>query len=263
MTCIRWCLFLALLFKYGLGLDVHAQTANFKSMVPTLAHQAFFSRIVHLDPTVLGQAPAISQGHEGRTLWAAMDKVTVYGHFNPGTRWRIVRAPLPIQNPLTDEVLGYVAQDVGAAQWLSGNASTQQNEFQITQSNCEIQVGDLLIPEELSMLPMASSIAAAMPPTVSPVLSEAQVAYLENDRHFVGSLQMIILNQGTQHGLQAGHLVALWHQPWMESSTKGAAAMPNGRALIVHATERMAWALPTGTVWPIRKGDEVSHIRLP
>lgn len=225
------------------------------------ALQAFLTRIVKLEAAELAQAPTIVQGPEGRTLWAAFDKIYAYGDFTANPRWRVVRGASPIQDPVTGDVLGHIVQEIGAAQWLNVNASTQLNTLQISQSNREVQAGDFLIPETLSQQPALSSLLSVMP-SAAPALSQSRVAHLWNDDQMVGSGQIIIVNQGTDQGVQVGHQLALWHQPWMKSNPKPTPE-PNGKALVFHTTDRLAWALPIGTVWPIRKGDEVSALDKP
>jgi hypothetical protein len=244
-----------------LGYWAHAGQVDSQGGISAPPLQAFLTRIVKLEAAELAQAPTIAQGPEGRTLWAAFDKIYAYGDFTPHQRWRVVRGASPIQDPVTGEVLGHIAQDIGAAQWLSLNASTQLNTLQISQSNREIQVGDLLIPEIHSQpLPLSSMLSAM--PSAAPRLSQARVAYLWHDRQMAGSLEIIILNQGTDQGVQVGHPLALWHQPLMKSNAQPNREQ-NGKALVFHTTDRLAWALPIGTVWPIRKGDEVSAIVKP
>ena len=243
------------------GYWAHADQVNTQSVSSTQPLHAFLTRIIKLDAAELAQAPAIAQGPEGRTLWAAFDNIYAYGDFTAHPRWRVVRRTSPIQDPVTGEVLGHIAEDIGAAQWLSLNTSTQLNTLQISQSNREVQVGDLLIPEIHSQQPALNSLLSVMPSAI-PALFQAHVAHLWYDRQMVGSWQIIVVNQGANQGVQVGHQLALWHQPLMKSNAK-ATREPNGKALVFHITDRLAWALPIGTVWPIRKGDEVSDLITP
>ena len=160
----------------------------------------------------LAAAPRIVATQEGRVLLSRGDTAYVRGDLGSEREFRIFREPRPLRDPTTNEMLGYEATYVGAAEYMrqgetrtdaDGKAEIIPATFTVTSIRQEAGVGDRLAPvpprEYTNYAPHA------------PAGADRRADRLDLRRALTaGQNQIVALNRGARDGIERGHVLALW-----------------------------------------------------
>ena len=176
------------------------------------------------------------------------------------TNYRVYRNATPLKDPTTKQILGYEAQYVGRAQLVRGESVAQiANDAEkegapafeivpatidIVSSKQEMLVGDRLVPEPrrelLSYVPRAPTAA---------VSGQVVSVYGSNFAN-ASSNQIIVINKGSQDGLERGHVMALVSDGERlvdkTDNTRPAMKLPNernGLMMVFRTFDRLSYAL--------------------
>lgn len=198
------------------------------SALPTLRAnliEPFLVEPLVVDAETLRRAPRVIATEEERVLMAKGDRMYVRGDASnplesePGEprQYRVFRDAVPLKDPITGEVLGFEAQHLGKAVMVRGegfedstNAKGERVSeyipatFEITGSVEEIRAGDRLLPAPartfLSYIPRAPQIE-----------TDARVVaiYGRSNVSFAGQSQVVVINRGTQDGMEPGEVLSL------------------------------------------------------
>ena len=113
---------------------------------------AFILRHRILSAGELDGSAYVVAGDEGNLISAPGDRIFGRGSFPDGDRaYGIFRPGDIYRDPITQEVLGYQAQDIGNAQLLSSNRD-EVVELEITRVSEEVRIPDRLLPNEERIL---------------------------------------------------------------------------------------------------------------
>lgn len=252
--------------------------------IPTLQNnliEPFLSEPIIVEELTLQSAPRFVATQEGRVLLSEGDRA--YARSASGTalvttpgnprNFRIFRNATALKDPGTGEVLGYEAQYIGRAQLVRGESivpvrgSDTKNgaeaktdivpaTFDIVRSKEEIRTGDRLLPEPplevLSYTPHAPA---------SPVEARIVSVYGSTVAN-VAQNQIVVINRGTQDGMERGHVLAIQTNGERLVDKTGSnwqdIKLPderNGLLMVFRPFEKLSYALVLQATEPAKVGD--------
>jgi LysM repeat protein len=118
---------------------------------------------------------------------------------SPG-RYSVVRVGQPLEDPETGKVLGYMGVFAARARV---DETGKVTSGMLSESARETVIGDLVFPEE------AESAAADIVPHAPPAGIDGQILAVVDGVALIGQYQVVAINRGTKHGLEAGHVLAI------------------------------------------------------
>jgi hypothetical protein len=172
--------------------------------IPTLpfdALRAFLSRPAVLERDQLEDLPYILSGFDGALISGAGSNVYVRGtRGDPGEVYNIVHVGDPLVDPDDNAVLGYEGIFVGQGRVArTGDPST----LLLTETAREALNGDRLLPEE-SLFPQNYY------PRAPETAVDGSIISVLDGVSLIGQYQVVVINRGTRHGLQPGHVLRVW-----------------------------------------------------
>lgn len=256
------------------------------SGLPTLKNQViepFLVEALIVDEGGLLKAPRIVSTQEGRVLLSRGDRAYALGDpANPVSEakgepqeFRVFRNVTPLKDPLTSVVLGYEAQFVGKAQLVRGQAMREvvgkdgkptldivPATIDIVRTKEEMRVGDRLLPEPpremISYVPRAPE--GKVDGRIVSVYGSAVVNAAQS--------QVVVLNRGSNDGLQSGHVLALLKAgPRVLDRTSGTPVeikLPderNGLLMVFRTFDHLSYALILDITDGVRVGDRLAAPR--
>jgi len=235
--------------------------------IPLNLIEPFLNEAVIFGANELDSAPRIVAAREGRVLIGRGDTAYVRGDLGTQRDYRIFREPRPLRDPSTNEILGYEANYVGAAEYIrpgetrnsSGKAEVVPATFTVTSIRQEAGVGDRLSPvppnEFSNYAPHAPQ--GAMAGQIVSVYGEALQA---------GQNQIVSLNRGTRDGMERGHVLALWRDgiTAIDSTdpSRPTIKLPDerhGTLFVFRVFDRMSYALILTVKEPVKAGDRFTQ----
>ena len=181
--------------------------------IPLNLIEPFLNEAIVFENDALQAAPRIVATQEGRVLLSRGDTAYVRGELGGATSFRMFRQARPLRDPQTQEVLGYEAPYIGAAELVRGSAEARVTAavegdivpatFLVTLVRQEAGVGDRLAPvparEFVNYVPHAPQ---------APIT--ARIVSIYGDALTAGQNQIVALNRGAVDGMERGHVLALW-----------------------------------------------------
>ena len=246
-------------------------------IIPALSPSAiepFLAEALIVDDASFALAPRIVATRESRVMLSRGDRGYARSTYS-GTEsvtpplsiakdepinYRVYRNASPLKDPTTKQILGYEAQYVGRAQLVRGESvvsvdsdagkeSTPAFEIipatiDIVSSKAEMLVGDRLVPEPprelLSYVPRAPTTA----------ISGQVVSVYGSNFANASNNQIIVINKGSQDGLERGHVMALVSDGARlvdkTDNTRPAMKLPNernGLMMVFRTFDRLSYAL--------------------
>lgn len=213
--------------------------------------------------------PRIVAAQEGRVMLTRGDSAYVRGDLNnQQTSYRIFREPKPLTDPATNEVLGYEAAYVGVAEFQHpGDARTGADgkpeivpaTFTIGAVRQEVRIGDRLAP------PPARDFDNFVPRAPEGQVN-GQIVSVYGEALYAGQNQIVSLNRGARHGLERGHVLALWRAGSSlidrTDPAKPTLRLPDersGNLLVFRVFDNMSYALILSVQEPVKRGDRFSQ----
>jgi hypothetical protein len=238
------------------------------SSIPFNLIEPFLNDAVIFSANELETAPRIVAAREGRVLIGRGDTAYVRGDLGTQRDFRIFREPQPLRDPTTQEVLGYEARYVGAAEYTrpgetrsaaGGKGELIPATFTVTSIRQEAGVGDRLSPvppnEFSNYAPHAPQ--GAMAGQIVSVYGEALQA---------GQNQIVSLNRGTRDGVERGHVLALWRDGISvidpTDPSRPTIKLPDerhGNLFVFRVFDRMSYALILTVKEPVKSGDRFTQ----
>ena len=245
--------------------------------IPALSPSAiepFLAEALIVDEASFALAPRIVATRESRVMLSRGDRGYARSTYSGAdstvrplstakgepTNYRVYRNATPLKDPTTKQILGYEAQYVGRTQLVRGESVAQIADdagkegapafeivpatIDIVNSKQEMLVGDRLVPEPrrelLSYVPRAPAIA----------LSGQVVSVYGSNFANASSNQIIVINKGSQDGLERGHVMALVSDGERlvdkTDNTRPAMKLPNernGLMMVFRTFDRLSYAL--------------------
>ncbi len=174
--------------------------------IPLEVIRPFLSRPRVVEANTLDLAPYVLASQDEHLIAGAENKVYVRGikPLEERNRYMIFRSgdiyrDVPAEGAKEGEILGYEALYVAGAQMQRfGDPATAL----ITHSEREVLIGDRLLPEE-------DPISEQFIPHAPDHEVDGRIISVVDGVSQIGQYQIVVLNQGAKHGLEAGHVLSI------------------------------------------------------
>jgi LysM repeat protein len=233
--------------------------------IPYDAIKAFLGKPSIVSKEDLKTAPRIAGLRDRHLIAGAGHEFYVKGMQNdaPG-RYSVVRVGDELKDPETGKVLGYMGTFAGAARI---DQIDELSKAQLIDSARETVSGDLLFAEDVQ------TVGADLLPRPSPAGVDGQIIAVVDGVALIGSYQVVAINRGAKHGLEAGHVLAVDAQGEVvaDGSCKAAQkrwsycgnktiTLPSERAgtlLVFKTYDQLSYGLIVDATVPLRVTDRV------
>lgn len=234
-------------------------------VVPYATIAAFLSRPALLESAEIARAPHIVAFRDEHQAVGAGDEFYVRGLDAPeGSRFTVIHVGEHLRDPENGKVLGYEGLYTGSAVMVRrGNPA----KLQLLDTGREALRGDVLFPDN------ASSPIALIPRAPSMPVNGRIMAVVDNV-HLIGQFNIIAINRGKQHGVDAGTVLAIdqagevvpdrgasgWEDYGRSDLLAPKVRLPSereGTLLVFKAYDQMSWALVVGATESIQVADVV------
>lgn len=207
----------------------------------------------------LNNSAYVVAGDQQHLISAPGDRVFGRGPFPDGERaYGIYRASDSYVDPLTGEVLGYQAQDIGNARLLSSNTQ-EVTELEITRVTEEVRIADRLLPLEERILD-----ATFQPRAPDVDIEDGFMIAVDGGLTQIGEMSIVVLNKGKRDGLQIGQVLAVYQTGGLvfDKVSETNVRLPDtraGLAMVFEAFEKASYAIILKASRPLRVGDKVKN----
>lgn len=207
----------------------------------------------------LEDAPYVLAGDQRHLLSVPGDSIYARGNFPEGERaFGIFRSGQAYHDPISNELLGYQAQDIGNAKVLSGS-SEEVVELEITRITEEVRVKDRLLPMQERILD-----ATFHPRPPSEEISDAFMISVPGGVTQIGTNDIVVLNKGSRDGLEAGTVLAVYQagELVLDQVQNDNVQLPDvraGLAMVFEAYEKASYAIILKSDKPLKVGDKVKN----
>lgn len=233
--------------------------------IPPAIIEPFLTRPLVVEPDGLANAPTIVATEDARVILESGNRAFVKGMgASKDGAWFVYRQGSPLVDPDNNTTLGHEAVYLGTARITrAGDPAV----IQLTSVTQEVGVGDKLVPAGKTEVP---SYAPHAPSTQ--VQGRVISTYSKNPRvGEAGPYTVISINRGKSHGLEVGHVLALY-RPGDGASVAIAArrrtdaaeklTLPNeryGLAFVFRVFDRVSYALVMTVSKPVATLDVVQN----
>jgi nucleoid-associated protein YgaU len=190
----------------------------------------------------LESAPYVVAGQQRRLLSAAGDQLYARGVFPPEeTGFNIYRQGDTYIDPLTEEVLGIQAEDMGSAKLLD-NKLEDVSQLEVTRVTEDVRQGDRLMPNE------SRDITPTFQPRAPDMEVDGFMIAVDGGVSQIGTLDVVAINRGQREGMEEGHVLAIYQtgevvwDPLRKENVK----VPDSRAgllMVFRAFEKMSYGI--------------------
>ena len=231
--------------------------------IPPAIIEPFLTRPLVVEADGLDKAPTIVAAEESRVMLATGSRAFVRGMGDSKEAiWFVYRRGTPLVDPDSRTVLGYEALYLGTARVVRAG---EPGIVVLTSVAQDVEVGDKLVPagrpDVPSYLPRAPS---------TDVKGHVISLYGGTSRTGeAGGQSMIAINRGKSHGLEVGHVLALYRPgatvadaSRSRASSEGALTLPNERygvAFVFRVFDRISYALVMHITRPVYALDMVQN----
>lgn len=220
---------------------------------------AFLLRHRILGATELNDSAYVVAGDQGHLISAPGDRIFGRGPFPESERaYGIYRPGEVYRDPITNEVLGHQAQDIGNAQLLS-SAKDDVVELEITRVAEEVRIADRLLPNEERILD-----ATFQPRAPNTEIEDGFMIAVDGGVSQIGTTDIVVLNRGSRDGLQIGNVLAIYQtgEVVFDRVAKHEVALPDTRAgllLVFEIFEKASYAIVLKASRPLNVLDKVKN----
>jgi len=225
--------------------------------IPLEEINPFLSRSRIVGGGELEAAPYVLSGARGGVVNGAGDDVVARGNFPADeTNFGIYRAGDVFVDPVTGEVLGKEATEIGAGRLISRVSDV--GTLAVDRSNQDIRAEDRLLPM------VEQKITATFYPSAPDTEISGVILAVEGGVNNVGRLDVVILNRGAREGLKEGNVLAikktgeLVRDPVTSESVR-LPAVPAGVLMVFRTFEKLSFALVLNATQPIKVMDMVEN----
>ncbi|WP_306855498.1 LysM peptidoglycan-binding domain-containing protein [Cupriavidus necator] len=174
--------------------------------IPAADIEPFLIRPLVVDQGTLDTSARIVAVSESRVILGRDDTGYARGipaDAPPGSDWQAYRPATPVRDPVTQAVLGYEAEYEGNVRLARGAQGPDAvSTLQVTQARQEMGVGTMLMPQPARE-------ALRYVPHAPDAQLDGRVAKVYGGVEFGGARQVVVLNLGSQAGVEPGHVLAL------------------------------------------------------
>ena len=220
---------------------------------------AFLMRHRILEVDELNQSAYVVAGGQDHLITANGDLIFGRGYFPDEERaFGIYRAGDVYRDPVTSEVLGYQAQDIGNAQAIS-SVSDPIVELEITRVTEEVRITDRLLPLEERVLD-----ATFQPRAPDMELQDAFMIAVDGGVSQIGTTDIVVLNRGARDGMEVGHVLAIYQsgQVIFDEVARDNVRLPDvraGLAMVFEVAHKASYAIVLKANRPLKVMDKVKN----
>jgi hypothetical protein len=220
---------------------------------------AFLARHRILDANELNDSAWVVAAGKGHLISAPGDRIFGRGPFPQGERaYGIYRAGDTYVDPLTGELLGYQAQDIGNTRLLSSNKD-EITELEITRVTEEVRISDRLLPLEERIID-----STFHPRAPESEIVDGYMIAVDGGLTQIGTADIVVLNRGKREGLEVGHVLAIYQTGAMvhDKVVGDNVRLPDVRAgllMIFEAFEKASYGIVLKANRPLKVGDKVKN----
>jgi hypothetical protein len=220
---------------------------------------AFLKRHRILGSGELNDSAYVVAGAQRHLISAPGDRVYGRGPFPDGERaYGIYRAGEAYRDPITDELLGYQAQDIGSARLLSNNRD-EVTELEVTRVTEEVRITDRMLPNEERVLD-----ATFYPQAPAVEIEDGYMIAVDGGVTQIGSLDIVVLNRGEREGLAIGDVLAVYQAGELvfDEVARDNVRLPDvraGLAMVFETAEKASYAVVLKASHPLKVGDKVKN----
>lgn len=221
--------------------------------IPLAAIEPFLVRPLVIDQKVLENSGRIVALEDGRWIAGAGDVAFAVGVPEDARLVQLFRPTVPLYARDGKTLIGYEARDLGTALVEPNDDPRLGTVLRLKQTNEEIRAGDALIASQKEML-------VNFVPHAPEEGIDARIIRLYQGSLGAGRLDVVLLDQGEQQGLEPGHVLALWRirPPVTDEERDTKVFLPEERygvVFVFRVFERMSYALVMETEKPVQVGD--------
>jgi hypothetical protein len=216
---------------------------------------AFLGRPTVLDRDTINRAPYILTSRRGHLAHASQTEVYVRGaDFAHSDMFSVVNVGVPLRDPDTRRVLGYEGIYVGEGRITrTGDPAT----LYLTAIAREALNGDKLLPIE-------TDVPLYFIPRPPERAVEGRIIHVLDGVGMASAFQIVTLNRGTQHGLEPGHVLAIWQagQRVGDRFGGGSVQLPDefaGTLMVFRSFDELSYGLIMQSVNEVRLLDWVRN----
>ncbi|MDX1736223.1 MAG: peptidoglycan-binding protein, partial [Halioglobus sp.] len=212
-----------------------------------------------LDANTLNDSAYVVAGDQEHLLSAPGDIVYGRGPFPKGERaYGIFRAGATYADPVTGELLGYQAKDIGSANLLSSHRD-EVTQLEVTRITEEVRIADRLLPLETRILD-----ATFHPRAPEVELEDAYMIAVDGGVTQIGELSIVVLNRGKRDGMEIGHVLAVYQSGQLvyDKVAENNVRLPDtraGLAMVFDAFEKASYAIILKANRPLKVMDKVKN----
>ena len=217
-----------------------------------------------LEPGLLGSLAYVIAGDAKRIISGLGDRIYVRGPIDPEDRvFGIIREGSQIVDPITQEVLGITAIDIGTASLLPGKEASLTpeavKEFEVTRMTEEIRIRDRLIPLEEGILD-----AFFQPKAPDVEVENGYMVAVTSGVTQVGPMNIVTVNRGAREGLELGDVLAIYQtgEVVKDPLKNEMVSLPDVRAgvlMLFSVYEKASYGLVLTATRPLSVGDKVMN----
>ncbi|CAJ0818271.1 hypothetical protein LMG19087_03376 [Ralstonia wenshanensis] len=243
---------------------VSGQDGDAISSIPSAAIEPFLTQPIVVDEETLATPARIFSLPEGRVYLGKGENAYARGlpageGGQAGTEWQAYRPVRPLKDPVTGNVLGYEADFLGTLRVVRAATGPQAvTKMEVLSSKEEMGVGSQLMP-------LPPRVPVRYVPHAPEGDVHGAVAKVTGGVRFGGTDQVVVLNIGSQQGLEPGHVLSLARAgALVKDATAGneAVQLPAeryGLAFVFRVFPHVAYALVTDASNAVEVGDSVSN----
>ena len=198
-------------------------------------------------------------GEQTHLLSVPGDRIYGRGMFPDGERaYGIFRPGDTYVDPITGELLGYQAQDIGNARLLSSNRDDVV-ELEVTRIAEEVRIKDRLLPNEERILD-----ASFHPRAPEVDIENGFMIAVDGGVSQIGAMNIVVLNKGKREGLEPGQVLAIYQTGELvfDEIAQENVRIPDvraGLAMVVDASDKASYAIVLKADRVLRVGDKVKN----
>ena len=207
----------------------------------------------------LNDSAYVVSGDQRHLLSGPGDRVFGRGAFPDGERaYGIYRAGINYIDPMTQESLGYQAQNIGNAKLLSSNAE-EVTELEITRIHEEVRIGDRLLPMEERILD-----ASFHPRPPQEEVVDGYMIAVDGGLSQIGEMSIVVINKGRREGVQVGNVLAVYQAGELvfDKVAEENVQLPDtraGLAMVFESFEKASYAIILKASRPLKVMDKVKN----
>lgn len=207
----------------------------------------------------LNNSAYVVAGDQKHLISGPGDRIFGRGFFPDDERsYGVYRAGETYYDPVTDELLGYQAQDIGNARMLTSNENDIV-ELEITRVAEEVRLADRLLPLRERVL---DATFHPRPPAVE--LDGALMISVHGGVTQVGEMSIVVINRGEREGLAIGDVVAVYQAGELvfDKVAEENVMLPDtraGLALVFEVFEKASYAIIIKASRPLKLLDKIKN----